>query len=328
MLVLSMVGRYKALSGARRSPQDQDGRAVILFDVDDTLLVDYSVARLAAARTLAEAGLPADETVVNAVMAIARSLWRVCPFRDYVLTVGISSWEALWADPLTPATAVAGIVAWTHHYQTETWRQVVEAHDCWADPWILSRRYIAHRRALLRPKDGAVPILEALRRRHRLWAVTNGDYKLQHSKLKLSGLACFFERVFVSAEQGAAKPAPQFFAPIEKTLADEGVSVCMLVGDSLSKDIRTEESSNPVDGRCSPDHAAPSGLAVRLDHLLVGLCVGWDGAGAYHSGCCLIQVATAARSIGPLVSTSSTGPSRPSGPTPPSSAALSWASST
>jgi hypothetical protein len=91
---------------------------------------------------------------------------------------------------------------------------------------------------------------------------------------------------------------------------------------------RMEESSNPVDGGCSPDHAAPSGLAVRLDHLLVGLCAGWDGAGAYHSGCCLIQVATAARSIGPLVSTSSTGPSRPSGPTRPSSAALSCASST
>jgi hypothetical protein len=89
-----------------------------------------------------------------------------------------------------------------------------------------------------------------------------------------------------------------------------------------------EESSNPVDGRCSPDHAASSNLAVRLDHLLVGLCAGWDSAGAYHSGCCLIQVATAARSIGPLVSTSRTGPSRPSGPTPPSSAALSCASST
>jgi Transposase DDE domain len=58
------------------------------------------------------------------------------------------------------------------------------------------------------------------------------------------------------------------------------------------------------------DGPGASDLAVRLDHVLVGVSVGGDGIGMCHSDCCLTHLATAGTSTGPLVSTSSTGPPR------------------
>jgi single-strand DNA-binding protein len=66
--------------------------------------------------------------------------------------------------------------------------------------------------------------------------------------------------------------------------------------------------------------------AWRLATHLCWLFVGGNGMGRCHSGCCMTHLATAATSTGLLVSTSRTGPPRPSGSTPPSSVALSRAS--
>ena len=86
--------------------------------------------------------------------------------------------------------------------------------------------------------DEADRLLADLRGRVKQYAVTNGTKRAQDRKLRLSGLDRLFEGIFISDEIGAEKPSREFFdhvfAHIEPFEKDE----ILIVGDSLSSDIR------------------------------------------------------------------------------------------
>ena len=86
--------------------------------------------------------------------------------------------------------------------------------------------------------DEADRLLADLRDRVKQYAVTNGTKRAQDRKLRLSGLDRLFEGIFISDEIGAEKPSREFFdhvfAHIEPFEKDE----ILIVGDSLSSDIR------------------------------------------------------------------------------------------
>lgn len=70
-----------------------------------------------------------------------------------------------------------------------------------------------------------------------MWLITNGASQLQRLKLRLSGLAGYFARVFISSEVGAAKPHPRFFRAVSDLLLSDQ-AVCAVVGDSYTADVR------------------------------------------------------------------------------------------
>lgn len=86
--------------------------------------------------------------------------------------------------------------------------------------------------------DEADRLIADLRGRVRQYAVTNGTKRAQDRKLKLSGLDRLFDGIFISDEIGAEKPSAAFFdhvfTHIEPCKKDE----ILIVGDSLSSDIR------------------------------------------------------------------------------------------
>ena len=68
--------------------------------------------------------------------------------------------------------------------------------------------------------------------------VTNGVTITQESKLKLSGLAYVMEELFISEKIGAPKPQKEFFDYCLEHIAEKDKKRILLIGDSLSSDIK------------------------------------------------------------------------------------------
>lgn len=70
--------------------------------------------------------------------------------------------------------------------------------------------------------------------------ITNGVSYTQRKRLKASPLARYFEdRVFISGEMGCRKPDKEYFAAVLNALgARTRRGQCLVIGDSLSSDIR------------------------------------------------------------------------------------------
>ncbi len=108
-------------------------------------------------------------------------------------------------------------------------------------------------------EDGAVELLDYLREKYALYIVTNGVSSTQHKRMKLTGLDRMVTKTFISEEVGAPKPRKEFFDACLKGLDRNTV---MLIGDSLTADIR---GANDAGIQCiwfNPDGKTPAGIAA------------------------------------------------------------------
>lgn len=106
----------------------------------------------------------------------------------------------------------------------------------------------------------------------RLGLVTNGDAKMQRSKIFYSGIGPLFDDILVSGELGIHKPDPRIFM---RSLARLGVEApqAVFVGDNLVNDIRGARAAGIFDvwmnhfgKECTPPDA-PSRTARGLMEL-------------------------------------------------------------
>lgn len=86
--------------------------------------------------------------------------------------------------------------------------------------------------------DGAVELLKALSARYRICIITNGTAAVQHTRLADSGLLPYVSDLFISEEVGADKPSPCFFDHVLKALGEPAKETLLIIGDSLTSDIR------------------------------------------------------------------------------------------
>ncbi len=86
--------------------------------------------------------------------------------------------------------------------------------------------------------DGAVELVRDLSKTYRLCIITNGTASVQHTRLADSGLLPYIHRVFISQEIGADKPSPAFFEAVLSALDHPDRSELLVIGDSLTSDIR------------------------------------------------------------------------------------------
>jgi len=72
----------------------------LVFDLDDTLVVEEASAEAALLQTCEIArlrhGIEPRELYAS-IRQACRRLWRQAPVRAYCIDIGVSSWEALWA---------------------------------------------------------------------------------------------------------------------------------------------------------------------------------------------------------------------------------------
>lgn len=86
--------------------------------------------------------------------------------------------------------------------------------------------------------DGAAELLEQLKEKYDLYLVTNGVAETQYKRLAASGLNQYFKGVFISEEAGAEKPQKEFFDYCFKKMGRNDVENMLIIGDSLTSDIR------------------------------------------------------------------------------------------
>lgn len=182
----------------------------LLFDADNTLFDFHAGEAVAFHKALADFGFCATD-------------------RDYALysAINASLWKRLEKGEITKDEIFATRFA---RFLKETNRR--------ADGMALNASYKAHlaEQAILFPNAEA--LLQALQARgFRLFLITNGDKTVQNTRLAISGLGRYFEKIFISEEIGAAKPDTRFFDAVANAVEGFEKEKALVIGDSETSDI-------------------------------------------------------------------------------------------
>lgn len=86
--------------------------------------------------------------------------------------------------------------------------------------------------------DNGYETVTALKGKIKQYAVTNGTYIAQSRKLTQSGLIDIFDGVFISDKIGFEKPSVEFFDAVQSEIGKFAHNEVMIVGDSLTSDMR------------------------------------------------------------------------------------------
>ena len=213
----------------------------LLLDLDDTLIPDERAAEaafLAACTPVADRHDLDPAAVAASAGAYARQVWRASDHIAYCQSIGISSWEGLWANFTGDAPDLQRLHAWAPAYRREAWTRALAQHgvDDPAYAEYLADRFRRERRRRNAMFPDAAQLLPELTQRLPLALVTNGAPDLQHFKIDASGVRPYFRSIVVSGEVGIGKPNPR---PMQRALRQLGCDPthAAMVGNSLTSDI-------------------------------------------------------------------------------------------
>lgn len=186
--------------------------SVIFWDLDQTLL-NFDLSMEHALRVVFERyGLPVDGDVVEKYDAINKSYWKR-------LELGEITKEEVTVGRFRTLFRELGI----HHIVPEEINEIYQRE--------LGNVFFY--------MDGAKETVTKLRDAgYRQYVVTNGVNSTQANKMKLSRLRELVDGVFVSELMGYPKPMKQFFDACFAALPDVRKAEIILVGDSLTSDMR------------------------------------------------------------------------------------------
>ena len=182
----------------------------LLFDADGTLLDFLKSESEALKETLFECGIRNDDETVKLYSGINDSLWKLHE-RGQIdkPTLLIRRFEMLL-------------------------KTLGEKRD--AVP--VARRYenvIATKGYLL---DGAEEMCRALYGKAKMYIVTNGLEKVQRGRYAACGIDRYFENSFISDVIGYQKPSVRYFEAVASSIEGFDKSRALIIGDSLSSDMR------------------------------------------------------------------------------------------
>lgn len=111
----------------------------------------------------------------------------------------------------------------------------------------------------------AMEVLTTLSKTHKQYAVTNGSGVAQTGKLAKSGLDQIFEDVFISEVLGYEKPNIEFFEAMEKAIPGFDRKEAIIIGDSLTSDMRGGNNAGIINCWYNPRHLKNE-TDVRIDY--------------------------------------------------------------
>ena len=182
----------------------------IFLDLDDTLLDFTQAEAIALTKALTEMNAPAHQAVLDRYHVINQRQWEL--LEEGVLTraeVLVSRFEILFRE--------LGVVR---------------------DPAETCARYEGHLAEGHIFLPGAPELLETLAPRYQLHLASNGAAFVQRQRLESAGILPYFQNIFISEEMGADKPKPEFFHLCFAAIPDFDPEKALMVGDSLTSDIR------------------------------------------------------------------------------------------
>ncbi len=104
-------------------------------------------------------------------------------------------------------------------------------------------------------RDDSYQIINSLRGKVKQYVVSNGTVVAQEKKLRLSGLGALMDGVFLSEELGVEKPNKVFFDKVFEEIGDIDRDTVLIVGDSLTSDIRGGNNAGIRTCWYNPGHA-------------------------------------------------------------------------
>jgi putative hydrolase of the HAD superfamily len=210
----------------------------IIFDLDDTLIVEEEVARSSLRRVATLLPHQDPRQFEAVVLGCARAAWRAGPYYPLCVELGIASWEGLWATFEGGHGVTDGLGAWARHYRPRVWQAALAQLDV-DDPALaaaMAEAYVEHQRCPHPLIDGAEKLVRSLAGTRPLGLLTNGPADIQRLKFEGTGLASCFDAVVISGVVGMGKPDPAVFAyALAQLGADAAGSV--MVGDSWERDV-------------------------------------------------------------------------------------------
>ena len=182
----------------------------VLFDLDDTLFDFHKAEKIALTKTLVHIGIdPTEETLA------------------LYSTINAAHWKRLELGEISREEVKVG------RYR-ELFKTIgVECDPVKATAYYESMLAIGH---YFMP--GAPELLEELYRKYRLYIVSNGTAKVQEGRIGSSGITKYMDGIFISQILGANKPDKQFFDICFAEIPDFSLSETVIIGDSLSSDIK------------------------------------------------------------------------------------------
>ena len=209
----------------------------LLFDLDNTLLDFDSGAKYALTSTLEEHNFTEIEQLIASYHTINHRCWH----RYEVGEIDIPTLKRLRFEIF------------------------VEENQLLVDPAVLNRNYLDQLSEQVREIQGARQVLEWSGQHFKLALVTNGFAEVQHPRIEKSDLKRYFEHIVISEEIGSNKPATAFFDHTFDLIDKPAREEVMIIGDSLSSDIKGGSDYgiktcwyNPAnqipDGSIVPDH--------------------------------------------------------------------------
>ena len=182
----------------------------LFLDLDDTILDFHKAERLAIAKTIREFGVEPTEEILARYHVINK--WH---------------WEQLELGTMTRAEVlVKRFAALFSELGVE-----VDAPVCAK----VYERNLSIGHYFL---PGAEEAVDRLHKKYRLFLASNGTASVQKGRMTSANLYRFFEKVFVSQEIGHNKPSKEYFEACFAQIPGFDKEKALMVGDSLSSDIK------------------------------------------------------------------------------------------
>ena len=223
----------------------------LFLDLDDTILDFHKAERIAISKTIRQFGVEPTEEILNLYHGINK--WH---------------WEQLELGTMTRAEVLVnrfGVLF-------EKLGKTVDAPKC-----AKTYEYNLSQGHWFLP--GAEEAVGRLSKKYRLFLASNGTATVQKGRMTSANLYRFFETVFVSQEIGHNKPSKAYFDACFATISGFEREKAMIVGDSLSSDIKGGINAgirtvwvNPEHKDCGaikPDYEIEA--LSQLEELLEGL---------------------------------------------------------
>lgn len=183
----------------------------ILWDVDGTLLDFLYSQRHALTACFRSAGLTINEEILQRYSQINESMWKKLELGEITKT------------QLLPGRFI---------------KLFEEYHIQNVDVESFRKQYQEELGNVYSYIDDSLNVCKSLQGRVKQYVVTNGVTATQTHKLAISGLSALMEELFISEQIGTPKPQKEFFDYCLAHVEEKDKSRILLVGDSLSSDIK------------------------------------------------------------------------------------------
>lgn len=198
----------------------------LFLDLDDTILDFHKAERIALSKTIRDFGVEPTEEVLHRYHLINK--WH---------------WEQLELGKLTRAEVLEN----RFKVLFQELGREVDATAC-------ARAYERNLSVGHYFLPGAEEAVEALSKKYRLFLASNGTASVQKGRMTSANLYRFFEKVFVSQEIGYNKPSEAYFDACFAQIPGFDRAKAIMVGDSLSSDIKGGINAGIATVWVNPEH--------------------------------------------------------------------------